>query len=93
MLNSETASIAEVASALGRSEGWLRRHWLRLHQRDGFPRKISAGWVWPRRAVEVWLRSGGAAAPLPVPANDIAGAFDPIAAANQALRGRYGAPQ
>jgi hypothetical protein len=88
----ETAGLDEVAAALGKSPAWLMRHWLSFHRRTGFPRKIPAGWVWPRRAVELWLRSAGETPPLPSPANgnDPAGP-DPVALAAASLMARYGA--
>lgn len=87
-LADEVAGLDEVAAAIGRSSAWLRRHWLKLHQDENFPRKIPSGWVWPRRAVEVWLRSAGMIA-RPMPANDAGG--DMIDAAAKALGKRYGA--
>ena len=93
MLASETASLEEVAAALGRKPGWLMRNWLKLHVDKGFPRKIPTGWVWPRRMVEVWLRSGGAIAPLPMPANQNGADDDVVSRASEALRARYGATQ
>ncbi|TGP93819.1 MULTISPECIES: hypothetical protein [unclassified Mesorhizobium] len=89
MLSNETAGLEEVAAALGRKPSWLKRRWLRLHLEQGFPRKISTGDVWPRRAVEVWLRSGGVVAPQPLPANQNEGAADLVANAAAALRARY----
>lgn len=92
MLTNDTASIEEVAEALGRSVGWVMRNWLRQHQKHGFPRRIPGTWVFPRRAVESWLRSGGQM-PLPMaPANQNEGVLpDLVAAANASLRNRYGA--
>lgn len=87
-LSDETADIDEVAAALHRTTGWLRRKWLSLHQRHGFPRKVPDAWVWPRRAVQAWLRSGGFDQPQPMPVNDN-GASDPVAAAARALEERY----
>lgn len=90
MLTDETAPLEEVAQAIGRPAAWLKRNWLKLHQREGFPRKIPTGDVWPRRAVEVWLRSAGQVAPAPLPANQNGQHGDAIAAAAAALRQRYG---
>lgn len=90
MLTNETATLAEVASALGRPEGWLRRKWLQLHLAEGFPRKLSCGWVWPRRQVEAWLRAGGAMPVVLEPANDDAPA-NVLVAMSEALSARYGA--
>jgi hypothetical protein len=89
-LSDDTAGLAEVAAAIGRSPGWLQRNWLKLHEQENFPRKIPAGWVWPRRAVEVWLRSAGQEQARLLPANDD-GSADEIEAAARALRQRYGA--
>lgn len=69
MLTNETAPLDEVATAIGRSAGWLQRHWLDIHQTLGFPRKLPTGWVWPRRAVEAWLRAGGQMPVILEPAN------------------------
>lgn len=91
MLSDETAGLEEVAAALGRKPEWLRRNWLKLHQQEGFPRKIAAGWVWPRRSVLSWLRSGGFV--QPVAANQNAAEFDPVMAAAASLMERYGARQ
>jgi hypothetical protein len=89
-LSDETAPLPEVAAALGRTEGWLMRNWLKLHQAEGFPRKIPGGWVWPRRAVETWLRSAGACHDaMPLPANQNAPGRDAVAAAAHALEERY----
>lgn len=91
MLSNETVGLSEVAAALGRSEGWVKRNWLRFYESHGFPRKIPSGWVWPRGAVVAWLRSGGLVPPAAqtLIANDNAG--DPVAAAAASLRERYGA--
>jgi hypothetical protein len=90
-LSDETATLEEVAAALGRKPQWLKRRWLALHLEKGFPRKLSTGDVWPRRQVEVWLRSGGVLVPQPVPANQNAGGVDLVAQAAEALRLQYGA--
>lgn len=90
MLTNETATVSEVAAAIGKSEGWLRRNWLPFHLEQGFPRKLSCGWVWPRRQVEAWLRAGGAAPVAIVPANDDLPA-DALLHASAALADRYGA--
>lgn len=90
MLANETATLAEVAQALGRSESWLRRNWLRIHVEDGFPRKLPTGPVWPRQLVEAWCRSGGfAPPPAPASANDNL-LSDPKAAYRASLSQRYG---
>ncbi|RWN20374.1 MAG: hypothetical protein EOR94_13260 [Mesorhizobium sp.] len=93
MLTDETAPLEEVAQAIGRKPAWLKRHWLQLHQEQNFPRKIPTGFVWPRRAVEVWLRSAGQFAPAPLPANQNGHEVDAISAAAAALRARYGVTQ
>ncbi len=90
MLTDETAPLDEVAQAIGRPAAWLMRNWLKLHQEQNFPRKISTGWVWPRLAVQVWLRSAGQA-PAPLPANQNGPQeVDAISAAAAALRAKYG---
>ena len=94
MLSSETATLEEVAAALGRSTDWLKRNWLRIHQEQGFPRKISLGWVWPRRQVEAWLRAGGMFPTGFVAANDDMPVIDMhqnlLLEAKEILRRRYG---
>ncbi len=90
MLSDETAGLSEIAAALHQSEGWVRRNWLSLHQKEGFPRKIPGGWVWPRRLVEAWLRSGGVLDDAgPLPANDNPRGQGALAAISRALEGRY----
>lgn len=88
MLTNETASLDEVATALGRSAGWLQRHWLKLHLELGFPRKLPTGWVWPRRAVEAWLRAGGQMRVIMEPANSNV-PDDILLAAAESLAERY----
>ncbi len=87
-----TAPLSEVAAALGKSEDWLRRNWLRFHREQGFPRKL-AGWVWPRRAVEIWIEAEGRAAEaLPLASNDN-GSWEAdalVAAQREAMAQRYG---
>lgn len=90
MLKDKTAPLEEVAAALGKRPEWLKRNWLRFHLKHGFPRKIPCGDVWPRGAVEAWLRSAGMNA-QPLPANENAPGHDVISAAAQALQERYGA--
>jgi hypothetical protein len=88
-LEAETAPIEEVAKAIGRSEVWLRRRWLKLHLEHGFPRKLPQCWAWPRAAVAAWLRAGGASPAQPAPAgND--NAYDDEAAFRAAIATRYG---
>lgn len=86
----DTTGIAEVAAALGRSETWLRRNWIRIHEQHGFPRKHPTGWTWPRGAVTAWLRSGGFTAAQLVPANDVLSFVDPEAAYMAELNRHYG---
>lgn len=69
-LANETATLSEVAAALGRTEGWLRRNWAKLAAEQGFPRKLPAGPVWPRQLVEMWCRSGGVIEQAAPSAND-----------------------
>ena len=88
MLSNESAPLAEVAEALGRPEAWLRRNWLKLALRDGFPRKHPSGWTWPRAAVAAWLRgSSPAAQPAAINDNATLSRDDAYAAA---LAERYG---
>ena len=90
MLTSETATLSEVAAAIGRNETYLKRNWLKLHLEQGFPRKISVGWVWPRRQLEAWLRAGGVAPVYVAPANENA-PTNVLLAMSEALSDRYGA--
>jgi hypothetical protein len=89
MLTDETAPIEEVAAALGKTEDWLRRRWLKHHLETGFPRKLPDCWVWPRAAVAAWLRGGGASAPQLAASNDNP-ALDRDAAYRAALDAHYG---
>lgn len=89
-LGNEAAGIDEVAAALGRSAGWLQRHWLKIHRESGFPRKHPTGWTWPRGAVAAWLASGGVPAPERAAANDDVPSVDPEAAYMAALNRHYG---
>ena len=89
-LRDDAAGLDEVAAALGRSTGWLQRHWLKLHQEEGFPRKHPSGWTWPRLAVSAWLRSGGMAPRAFEPANDDLSSVDPAAAYMAELNRHYG---
>lgn len=91
MLSSETAGLDEVAEAIGKTPAWLKRHWLAYHRRTGFPRKLPDCWRWPRKAVESWLRTGGAGEPPPLPANQNAAGADPVALATAYLLEKYGA--
>jgi len=89
-LADEVAGLDEVAAAIGRTPTWLRRNWLKLHTAENFPRRIPSGWVWPRRAVEVWLRSAG----RPLPNHPAANANQHVDLVEQqaaALKQRYGA--
>lgn len=89
MLANETATLQEVAAAIGREPDWLRRNWLKLHEREAFPRKLPCGWVWPRALVEAWLRSGGLP-PAPIATANDNQLSDPRAAYRAALSQRYG---
>lgn len=93
MLTNETACLEEVAAAIGKRPSWLKRHWRRFHEQTGFPRKIPAGDVWPRRAVEAWLRTGGQFDARPMADNQNDGAADMVSAAAASLLARYGAKQ
>lgn len=83
-LANETATLAEVAAALGRRESWLRRNWVKLADEQGFPRKLPCGPVWPRHQVELWCRTGGAVPAAPT-ANDNSPSLPPdyVAAIHQ----------
>lgn len=86
-LDAETATLAEVARAIGRSESYVRRNWVKLAEEQGFPRKLPCGPVWPRRLVELWCRSGGMLQ-QPQPLNDNTGSPPPDYAA--AIANEYG---
>ncbi len=58
MLSDKLVKLPELAAALDRSEDWIKRNWLRLHNEQGMPRKIAVGWCWPRGALERWLEEG-----------------------------------
>ena len=90
-LADDAVGLAEVAAALGRSEGWVRRHWLAIHRDHGFPRKHPTGFTWPRPAVSAWLRAGGMAPRALEPANDeLQSGADPAAAYMAELNRHYG---
>ena len=91
-LERETVGIDEAAAALARSPDWLKRNWLKMHERHGFPRKLPGCWVWPRAALQAWLRGGGASAAQPATANDNA-TRSVDAAYRAALDQRYGATE
>jgi len=62
MLQDETATLAEVAAALGIPEERLKRSWRRLHRGKGFPPPLPCGgWVWSRGAVSLWIAASGRA--------------------------------
>ena len=65
----ELIILADLAQVTGRSQAWWRRHWLRMHERHGFPRRLPDLWAWPRPAVEAWSRGGGLVATA-APANE-----------------------
>ena len=90
MLLEDAAGLEEVAAAIGRAEGWLRRHWLKIHLAYGFPRKHPTGWTWPRGAVAAWLRAGGFSPRVFEAANDAAPPADPEAAYMIELERQYG---
>lgn len=90
-LSEDAAGIAEVAAALGRPAGWLRRNWLKIHLAHGFPRRHPTGWTWPRGAVAAWLAAGGFAPRALEPANDAFPLVDPEAAYMAQLSRHYGA--
>ena len=93
MQKAPSMQLAETAALLGRGEDWLRRNWLRIHERHGFPRKHPTGWTWPRAAVEAWLASE-CPADLPEAANDdMPPVSDPLVAYGQLLEQRYGGGQ
>lgn len=76
--------IDELATALGSSPRSLKRNWLSMHERHGFPRKLPGLWGWSRLAVEAWVRSGGQAPYMPDNENV------PTDPATEALAARYG---
>jgi len=88
----ETAPLEEVAAALGRPPAWLRRHWRKLADETGFPRRHASGWTWPRAAVSAWLGAcPQSAGPRTSSANDNSGqAPDFVSAYEAALNERYG---
>lgn len=88
MLSKETADIQEVANATGKSPTWLKRNWLKFNEEHGFPRPIpGGGWMWPRRAVELWLIAGGV---IMRSANSNEPGVDLISLQRQAHHERYG---
>lgn len=88
-LINESASIDEVASAIGKSASWLKRHYARFSLEHGFPHPLpGGGWRWPRRAVELWLVAGGV---IRSGANNNAPGADLISLQNASLKQRYGA--
>lgn len=90
-LAEDAVAIDEVAAALGRTENWLRRNWVKIYEEFGFPRRHPTGWTWPRGAVAAWLASGGFSPRQLQPANDDAFALaDPEAAYMANLNRQYG---
>lgn len=96
MLTDCTAPLHEVAAALGRKPGWLRRSWRKLVAERGFPRPLpGSSFVWSRKLVELWIATGGLAGPTrpandddpPPPATDPAAGL--IAAQRRNLAERY----
>lgn len=87
-----TILLPEIVALTGRSEAWVRRNWLKLHEQHHFPRKLPGLWAWPRRAVEAWVAAGGFLPGLPAAANT----NDPdpdLAAATSLLEHRFGISQ
>lgn len=60
-LSERVVGLDELAAALRREPDYIRRNWLKMHQRHGMPRKNPTGWVWPRGAMEAWLDGAEAA--------------------------------
>lgn len=58
-LADRVVGIGELSLALGRSEQWIKRQWLKLHEEEGMPRKLPTNWVWPRKAMENWIERQG----------------------------------
>lgn len=91
-LQAQTASVDEVAAALGLGVDKLKRTWLKLHQEHGMPRKLPTGWVWPRGALERWIDTQAAPPPEPDNQPKPAGALAAVIAnENQRLRAKLGA--
>ncbi|TYC51642.1 hypothetical protein FMN50_20390 [Rhodobacterales bacterium] len=65
----------ELANVLGKTPDYLKRNWLKLHQKLGMPRKHPAAFIWPRGAINVWLTSQ--AYVEAVPGNDNTGDLPP----------------
>ena len=87
-----TMLLAEIVALTGRSEAWVRRNWLKLHEESRFPRTLPALWAWPRRSVEAWVAAGGFLPELPAAANS--NDADPdLAAATSMLEHRFGISQ
>lgn len=93
-LSEKLVKLGELATALDRTEDWIKRNWLKLHLEKGMPRKIAVGWAWPRGALERWLEEGADGVPReqpPAPAESPVGAVLAGIVANQNadLRERY----
>ncbi|MFK0330883.1 hypothetical protein ACIQUB_07145 [Rhizobium sp. NPDC090275] len=88
-LQDRLVKIDELAQALGRKEDWIKRNWLRMHQKDGMPRKVPSAWAWPRKAMEAWLE--GAIAPQAAEAPEPPAMPLAVIAANEnaRLRAKY----
>lgn len=57
----------DLAALTGWSKTYITRNWLKLHQNEGFPRKLPDTWRWPRALVEAWISTGGAAQAFTMP--------------------------
>jgi hypothetical protein len=97
MLSEHTATLEEVAAAIGRDPAWLKRHWRRLTSRNGFPAPLPGSkWCWSRQLVLLWIANAPARpvadnenAPSPQPA-DAGGSNDLVRAQHASLTARYG---
>ncbi len=81
-LSDRVVGLDELASALHREPDYIRRNWLRLHQKKGMPRKNPAGWIWPRGAMEAWLDGAEA--------KEVQELSELVANQNKKLAQRYG---
>lgn len=84
-----TMTLDELSDATGKAESWWRRHWLRMHQQYGFPRRLPGLWAWPRGQVAAWLAGGHA---LPIDTDGPANSNDPpdLQQARLLLEQRFG---
>ncbi|WP_057465785.1 hypothetical protein [Pseudovibrio sp. POLY-S9] len=92
-LGSLVVGIEELATAMSRSEDWLKRNWLKQHEQQGMPRKHPSGWFWPRASIRSWLLNQHGAEPFSSNDND-APLLTPLEARisdqQQMLHSRYG---